>query len=88
MPDLVDTLEKERGVALSWLEQNETIANPEKLHSILLGKNQKSTSGEKINIENEIINSKETLDYRLTLILVFLIYARKRSLALMRKKFL
>jgi len=29
LPDLVDTLEKETGVALSWLKQNEMIANPE-----------------------------------------------------------
>ena len=72
MPDLVDTLEKETGVALSWLKKNEMIANPEKFHAILLGKNQTSTSGEKINIDGEIINSKETvkllgvtLDYKL-----------------------
>ena len=34
MPDLVDILERETGVALSWLEQNEMIANPEKFHAI------------------------------------------------------
>ena len=48
------------------------IANPEKLHAILLRKSQTSTSGETINIDGEIINSEETvklsgvsLDYRL-----------------------
>ena len=61
MPNLVDTLEKETGVALSQLKQNEMIANPEKFHVILLRKNQTSTSGEKINIDGEIINSKETV---------------------------
>ena len=29
LPDLVDILEKETGVALSWLELNEMITNPE-----------------------------------------------------------
>ena len=38
MPDLVKTLEKETGVALSWLENNDMIANPEKFHAILLKK--------------------------------------------------
>ena len=72
MPDLVNTLGKETGVALSWLKQNEMIANPEKFHAILLRKNRTNTSGEKINIYGEIINSEETvkllgvtLDYRL-----------------------
>ena len=37
------------------------IANPEKFHAILLGKNQTRTSGEKINIDGEIINSEETV---------------------------
>ena len=50
------------------------IANPEKVHAILLRKNLTNTSGEKINIDGEIINSEETvkllgvtLDYRLDL---------------------
>ena len=38
MPDLVNILEKETGVALTWLEQNEMIANPEKFHALLLKK--------------------------------------------------
>ena len=59
MPDLVDTLEE--GVALSWLKQNEMIANPEKSHAILLRKNQTSTRGEEINIDGEIFNSEETV---------------------------
>ena len=72
MPDLVSTLERETGVALSWLKQNEMIANPEKFHATLLRKSRTNTSGEKINIDGEIINSEETekllgvtLDYRL-----------------------
>ena len=48
------------------------IAHPENIRARLLRKNQTSTSGEKINIDGDIINSKETvkllgvtLDYRL-----------------------
>ncbi len=72
MPDLVNILEKETGAALSWLENNEMIANPEKFHSLLLRKNQTNTSGEQININGKIIKSEETvkllgvtLDYKL-----------------------
>ena len=72
MPDLVEILENETGVALSWLEQNEMIANPENFHAILLRKNQTNTIGEKININDKVIKSEETvkllgvtLDYKL-----------------------
>ena len=50
MPDIVDILERETGVALSWLEQNEMIASPEKFHAILLRKNQRNTSGEELTL--------------------------------------
>ena len=59
-------------MALSWLENNEMIANPEKFHAILLKKNETNTSGEQININGQMIKSEEavkllgvTLDYRL-----------------------
>ena len=72
MSDLVNTLEQETGVALSWLENNEMIANPEKFHATLLRKNQTNTSGEPVNINGKMIKSEETvkllgitLDYRL-----------------------
>ena len=55
MPNLVNILEKEIGVALSWLEKNR------KFCSILLRKNQASTIGEKIYINGKIINSEETV---------------------------
>ena len=38
MPDLINILEKESGVALAWLEQNEMIANLEKFRALLLRK--------------------------------------------------
>ncbi len=69
MPDLLNILKKETGAALSWLENNEMIANPEKFHALLLRNNQTNTSGEQIH---KIIKSKETvkllgvtLDYKL-----------------------
>ena len=72
MPALVGTLEKETGVALSWLMQSEMIGNPEKFLAVLHRKNQTSTSGGKINIDGEMISSEETvqllgisLDYKL-----------------------
>ena len=61
MPNLVDTLDKEAGVALSWLKQNEMIANPENFHAILLRKNQTSIREDKISIDGEIVNSDETV---------------------------
>ena len=61
MPDLVNTLEKETGLALPWLESNEMIANPEKFHAILLRKNKRDTSGEPININGKMIKSEETM---------------------------
>ena len=36
LPDLVKVLEKEAGNALSWLEQNEMIANPYKFHALFV----------------------------------------------------
>ena len=33
---LIGVLEKEAGVALNWLKENQMIANPEKFHAILI----------------------------------------------------
>ena len=38
LPDLVKVLENEANNALSWLERNEMIANPDKFHALLLKK--------------------------------------------------
>ena len=83
MPDLFDTLEKETGVALSCLKQKEMIANPKNFHAILVKEDQTSTSGEKININGEIINTEENLKLlgvnttNLILVLIFPIFAKK-----------
>ena len=72
MPDLIHILETETRITLSWLKENEMIANPEKFHALLLRKNQVNTSGEEININGNTIKSEETvkllgvtLDYKL-----------------------
>ena len=72
MRDLVNTLPKETGIAFSWFEQNEMIANPEKFHAIILRKNKENTSGEQIITNGKKIKSEEsvellgvTLDYKL-----------------------
>ena len=70
--DLVNTLQKETGIALSWLEQNEMIANPKQFQAIILRKNKTNTNGEQIIIHVKKIKSEETvellgvtLDYKL-----------------------
>ena len=70
--NLIGVLEKEAGVALNWLNQNQMIANPEKFHAILIRKDQTNTSGENLIINGELIKSEETvkllgiyLDYKL-----------------------
>ena len=70
--NLIGVLEKEAGVALNWLKQNQMIANPEKFHASLIRKDQTNTSGENLIINGELIKSEETvkllgiyLDYKL-----------------------
>ena len=38
MPDLVRLLENEINVALTWLDRNEMVANPDKFHALLARK--------------------------------------------------
>ena len=69
---MIEVLEEEAGVALTWLKQNQMIANPEKFHALLIRKDQTNTSGENFNIQGKMIKSEETvkllgiqLDYKL-----------------------
>ena len=71
--DLIGVLEEEAGIALTWLKQNQMIANLEKFHALLIKKDQTNTSGENINIQGKMIKSEETvkllgiqLDYKLS----------------------
>ena len=72
MPELVKVLEDEAGNALSWLDQNEMIANPNKFHALFVKKDQTNTSGINLDILGQSIQSEEsatllgvTLDYKL-----------------------
>ena len=72
LSNLIEVLEEEAGVALTWLKQNQMIANPEKFHALLIKKDQTNTSGENFNIQGKTFKSEETvkllgihLDYKL-----------------------
>ena len=72
LSNLIEVLEEEAGAALTWLKQNQMIANPEKFHALLIRKNPINTSGENFNIQGKMIKSEEIvkllgiqLDYRL-----------------------
>ena len=72
LPDLVKVLEKEAGNALSWLKQNEMIANPDKFHALFVKKDQTNTLGINVDFQGHTIKSEEnvkllgvTLDYKL-----------------------
>ena len=61
LPDLVQVLEQESGVALDRLNNNHMIANPSKFHAMLVTKNQTNTSGVKINIQEKTIESEDSV---------------------------
>ena len=58
---MIEVLEEEAGAALTWLKQNQMIANPEKFHALLIRKDQTNTSGENFNIQGKMIKSEETV---------------------------
>ena len=61
LPNLVKVLENEADSALSWLEQNEMIANPNKFHALFVKKDQKNTSGINLDFQEHSIKSEETV---------------------------
>ena len=72
LPDLVRVSENEADSALSWLEQNEMIANPRKFHALFVKKDQINTCCISLDFQGHSIKSKETfkllgvtLDYKL-----------------------
>ena len=60
LPDLV-VLENEADSALSWLEQNEMIANPNKFHALFVKKDQTNTCGINLDFQGHSIKSEETV---------------------------
>ena len=86
LPKLVKVLEEEASNALSWLDQNKMIANPNKFHALFVKKDQTDTSGINLDCLGQSIQSEEsvkllgvTLDYKLNFDphTVYQIFARK-----------
>ena len=72
LSNLIEALEEEAGVALTWLKQNQMISSPEKFHAVLTKNDQTNTSGQNFNIQGKTFKSEETvkllgthLDYKL-----------------------
>ena len=61
LPQLIDVLEKEACVALTWLDRNEMIANPEKFHALLVKKDRTDTTGHSISIQGKTIKSEASV---------------------------
>ena len=59
--NLIKLLENQSDMALSWLQNNKMIANPEKFHAIVLTKDKKDNSNLEIRIGNKIIKSEPTV---------------------------
>ena len=59
--NLIKPLENQSDMALSWLQNNKMIANPEKFHAIILTKDKKDNSNLEIRIGNKIIKSEPTV---------------------------
>ena len=57
--NLIKNLEKETNNAISWLNSNNMIANPEKFHCVIISKDISDTSGIDINITNKTIKSEK-----------------------------
>ena len=57
----IEVIEEEAGVALTWLKQNQMIANPEKFHALLIRKDQTNTRGENFDIQGKTIKSENTV---------------------------
>ena len=61
LPQLIDVLGKEACVALTWLDRNEMIANPEKFHALLVKKDRTDTTGHSISIQGKTIKSEASV---------------------------
>ena len=72
LSNLIEVLEEEAGV-LTWLKQDQMIANPEEFHALLIKRDQTNASGENFNIHGKTLKLEETvkflgihLDYKLS----------------------
>ena len=58
IPNLINILKQETNTAISWLTNNNMIANPEKFHCIILTKNKADTSEIEVRISDKVIKSE------------------------------
>ena len=59
IPNLLDLLEQDTELTLSWLRNNSMIANPEKFHSIILSKNRGVENKEyQVKIKDKVIKTE------------------------------
>ena len=58
IPNLINILKQETNTAISWLINNNMIANPEKFHCIILTKNKADTSEIEVRISDKVIKSE------------------------------
>ena len=58
IPNLINILKQETNTAISWLTNNNMIANPEKFHCIILTKNKADNSEFEVRIGDKVIKSE------------------------------
>ena len=58
---LVRALEEEADIALDCLKANDMTGNPSKFQALLIKKDRKNTSGEKIRIRRKTIESEDSV---------------------------
>ena len=58
IPNLIKILEHESCIAISWLNENKMIANPEKFHAIVVTKNRANNSNINVSINGKNIKSE------------------------------
>ena len=58
IPNLINIIKQETNTAISWLTNNNMIANPETFHCIILTKNKADTSEIQVRISDKVIKSE------------------------------
>ena len=58
---LISTLEKESQAAIDWFVSNEMIVNPDKFQAIVVKRNNKMKDSYSLNINQEVINSENSV---------------------------
>ena len=61
IPNLINILKQETNTAISWLTNNNMIANPETFHCIILTKNKADTSEIEVRISDKVIKSEQNV---------------------------